>query len=158
MLSFIVGHREVNIPQFSQHIFYEVYSQYYIFCVFFFHSVFSFLHFLHGLCMWAGASSFFFIWNLSSFLLACMVTKYKRKSMIEKKYLPSGICSPLQFYLMQFLFSALPLLFDRLVFLSFILPFILSLSLDVSFGCVCVCVFFYYYYSFLKHIYTYIDK
>lgn len=63
-------------------------------------------------------------------------------------------------YMLSFaiLFDAIPVLGSSVAFRSFSFSFFLSLSLDVSFGCVCVCVFFYYYYSFLKHIYTYIDK
>lgn len=156
MLSFIVGHREVNIPQFSQHIFYEVYSQYYIFCAFFFHSVFSFLHFLHGLCMWAGASSFFFYLKFI-LIFTGMHGNEVQKKINDLKKVPSFR------YMLSFaiLFDAIPVLGSSVTFRSFSFSFFLSFFLCrlmwVLVVCVCVCVFFYYY-SFLKHIYTYIDK
>lgn len=63
MLSFIVGHREVNIPQFSQHIFYEVYSQYYIFCVFF--SILSSVFFIFCMvCVCERARRHFFLFEI----------------------------------------------------------------------------------------------
>lgn len=64
MLSFIVGHREVNIPQFSQHIFYEVYSQYYIFCVFFFPFCLQFSSFSAWFVYVSGRVVIFFLFEI----------------------------------------------------------------------------------------------
>lgn len=139
MLSFIVGHREVNIPQFSLHtILWGLFSV--LFFLFILSSVFSLL----CVCMRVCVGAFFYISNLSALSLACMVTKYKRKSMIEKKATRFR-CILLS---VAILFDAIPVLGSSVAFRSF------------SFA-MCVCVWFcfvFFPFLFSQHISTYIDK